>query len=81
MPPANRSRRPVESLENRLLLAAAPLITAGDLDPAFGANGRADMNFGGLLDYIRQAMLDKRHGIERGNALVKAEPRHLTRTR
>ena len=42
---------------------------------------QADMNFGGLLDYIRQAMLDKRHGIERENALVKAEPRHLTRTR
>jgi len=41
----------------------------------------ADMEFGRLLDFIRQTMLDKRHGIERGNALVKALPRGLTRTR
>jgi MerR family transcriptional regulator/heat shock protein HspR len=41
----------------------------------------ADMEFGRLLDFIRQTMLDKRHGIERGNALVKAMPRGLTRTR
>jgi MerR family transcriptional regulator/heat shock protein HspR len=39
----------------------------------------ADMEFGRLLDFIRQTMLDKRHGIERGNALVKAMPRGLTR--
>ena len=37
----------------------------------------ADMEFGRLLDYIRQVMLDKRHGIERENALVKALPRGL----
>ncbi|HYI12473.1 MAG TPA: MerR family transcriptional regulator [Thermoanaerobaculia bacterium] len=36
--------------------------------------GEADMNFDRLLDYIRQCMLDKRHGIERENALVKAMP-------
>ena len=42
---------------------------------------QADMNFDGLLDYIRQTMLDKRHGIEREGALVKAMSRHLTRTR
>ena len=41
----------------------------------------ADMEFGRLFDYIRQTMLDKRHGIERENALVKAMPRGLTRTR
>jgi MerR family transcriptional regulator, heat shock protein HspR len=41
----------------------------------------ADMEFDRLLDFIRQTMLDKRHGIERGNALVKATPRGLTRTR
>jgi MerR family transcriptional regulator/heat shock protein HspR len=41
----------------------------------------ADMEFGRLLDYIRQVMLDKRHGIERGNALVKSMTRGLTRTR
>jgi MerR family transcriptional regulator, heat shock protein HspR len=41
----------------------------------------ADVEFDRLLDYIRQVMLDKRHGIERENALVKAMPRGLTRTR
>src|ERR1051326_3605435 len=39
----------------------------------------ADMEFGRLLDYIRQTMLDKRHGIERENALVKAQPKGLTK--
>ena len=39
----------------------------------------ADVEFDRLLDYIRQVMLDKRHGIERENALVKATPRDLTR--
>ena len=42
---------------------------------------QADMNFDRLLDYIRQTMLDKRHGIERENALVKLEPRGLTKRR
>jgi MerR family transcriptional regulator, heat shock protein HspR len=39
----------------------------------------ADVEFDRLLDYIRQVMLDKRHGIERENALVKAAPQGLTR--
>ena len=39
----------------------------------------ADMRFDALLDFIRQAMLDKRHGIERENALVKAQPRGLSK--
>ena len=39
----------------------------------------ADMEFDRVLDYIRQCMLDKRHGIERENALVKTTPRHLTK--
>ena len=43
--------------------------------------GDADMDFDRLLDYIRQTMLDKRHGIERENALVKAVPRGLTRVK
>ncbi|HYK00601.1 MAG TPA: MerR family transcriptional regulator [Thermoanaerobaculia bacterium] len=38
-----------------------------------------NMEFGRLLDFIRQTMLDKRHGIERGNALVKAVPMGLAR--
>ena len=42
---------------------------------------QADMNFDTLLDYIRQTMLDKRHGIERENALVKLQPRGLTKAR
>ena len=41
----------------------------------------ADMQFDMLLDFIRQAMLDKRHGIDRENALVKSQPRGLTRTK
>lgn len=41
----------------------------------------ADMQFDALLDYIRQVMLDKRHGIERGNALVKATTQGLTKVR
>jgi MerR family transcriptional regulator, heat shock protein HspR len=41
----------------------------------------ADMEFDRLLDYIRQMMLDRRHGIERENALVKAVPRGLARYR
>jgi MerR family transcriptional regulator/heat shock protein HspR len=39
--------------------------------------GEADVQFDHLLDFIRQTMLDKRHGIERGNALVKAVPLFL----
>lgn len=41
----------------------------------------ADMEFARLLDYIRQNVLDKRHGIERDNALVKAQPRGLAKVR
>jgi MerR family transcriptional regulator, heat shock protein HspR len=41
----------------------------------------ADMEFDRLLDYIRQMMLDRRHGIDRENALVKALPRGLARYR
>ena len=39
----------------------------------------ADMEFERILDFIRQTMLDKRHGIERSNALVKAAPRGLAK--
>jgi MerR family transcriptional regulator, heat shock protein HspR len=41
----------------------------------------ADMEFDRVLDWIRQNMLDKRHGIERENALVKATPQGLTKIR
>jgi MerR family transcriptional regulator, heat shock protein HspR len=43
--------------------------------------GEADMEFDRVLEFIRQTMLDRRHGIERGNALVKAQPRGLTKIR
>ncbi len=39
----------------------------------------ADMDFERLMDYIRQCVLDKRHGIERENALVKSQPRGLSK--
>jgi len=41
----------------------------------------ADMEFDRLLDFIRQTLLDKRHGIERENALVRSPPGNLTKTR
>ncbi len=41
----------------------------------------ADMDFDRLMDYIRQTVLDKRHGIDRENALVKSTTRHLTKVR
>lgn len=41
----------------------------------------ADVEFDRLLDFIRQGMLDKRHGIERGGALVKAAETGLTRSK
>ena len=41
----------------------------------------ADVEFSRVFDFIRQSMLDKRHGIERTNALVKAMPLGLTRRR
>ena len=39
----------------------------------------ADLQFDGLLDFIRQNVLDKRHGIDRENALVRTQPNGLTR--
>ncbi len=41
----------------------------------------ADMEFERLMDWIRQTMLDKRHGIDRENALVKSTPRGLTKAK
>jgi MerR family transcriptional regulator, heat shock protein HspR len=41
----------------------------------------ANMEFDRLLDYIRQVVLDKRHGIDRENALVKAQPRDLAKVK
>ena len=41
----------------------------------------ADMDFDRLMDYIRQNVLDKRHGIERENALIKAPQRGLAKVK
>ncbi len=43
------------------------------------AMDRAEDQFEQMVRVIRQSVLDKRHGIERTNALVKAAPRGLTR--
>jgi MerR family transcriptional regulator, heat shock protein HspR len=40
-----------------------------------------DRAFRDLLDFIRNNVLDKRHGISRHNALVRATTRHLTKIR
>jgi MerR family transcriptional regulator/heat shock protein HspR len=42
---------------------------------------RAEDYFQQMMRIIRQAVLDKRHGIERENALVKSPPRGLTKMR
>ena len=49
------------------------------LDEARDAIDRAEDHFDQMLRIIRQTVLDKRHGIDRENALVKAAPRGLTR--
>jgi len=42
---------------------------------------RAEDYFQQMMRIIRQAVLDRRHGIERENALVKSQPRGLTKMR
>ena len=49
------------------------------LEEARQAIDRAEDQFDQMMRVIRQTVLDKRHGIERENALVKAAPRGLTR--
>lgn len=51
------------------------------LEDAREALDRAEDHFEQMMKIIRQAVLDKRHGIDRENALVKALPRGLTRTK
>lgn len=41
----------------------------------------ADVEFDRLLDYIRQCMLDRRCGMERENALVKATTNEVAKRR
>ena len=51
------------------------------INDAQEALDRAEDYFEQMMRIIRQAVLDKRHGIERENALVKAQPRGLTKVR
>ena len=51
------------------------------LNEAQQALDRAEDYFEQMMRIIRQAVLDKRHGIDRENALVKATPRGLAKVR
>jgi MerR family transcriptional regulator/heat shock protein HspR len=51
------------------------------LNDAQEALDRAEDYFDQMMKVIRQSVLDKRHGIERENALVKLPPRGLTKVR
>src|SRR5712692_6571384 len=49
------------------------------LEDAREALDRAEDHFDAMMKVIRQAVLDKRHGIDRENALVKVGARALTK--
>jgi MerR family transcriptional regulator/heat shock protein HspR len=49
------------------------------LHEAREAIDRAEDHFDQMMRVIRQSVLDKRHGIERENALVKSAPRGLAK--
>ena len=51
------------------------------IDDARDALGRAEDYFEQMMRIIRQAVLDKRHGIDRENALVRLGNRALTKPR
>lgn len=50
------------------------------LEDAREALDRAEDHFDAMMRVIRQAVLDKRHGIDRENALVRVQARALTKT-
>jgi MerR family transcriptional regulator/heat shock protein HspR len=50
------------------------------LEDARQAIDRAEDHFDAMMKVIRQAVLDKRHGIERENALVRVHTRALTKS-
>ena len=49
------------------------------LEEARDAIDRAEDHFDAMMKLIRQAVLDKRYGIDRENALVRVHPRALTK--
>jgi MerR family transcriptional regulator/heat shock protein HspR len=51
------------------------------LSDAREALDRAEDHFEQMMRIIRQSVLDKRHGIDRENALVKSAPRGLTKAK
>jgi len=50
------------------------------IEDARDALNRAEDHFDAMMRVIRQAVLDKRHGIDRENALVRVQARALTKT-
>ena len=51
------------------------------LEDAREALDRVEDHFEAMMRVIRQTVLDKRHGIERENALVRVHTRALTKTK
>ena len=51
------------------------------LEDARSAIDHAEDHFDTMMRLIRQAVLDKRHGLERGNALVRVESRSITKAK
>jgi MerR family transcriptional regulator/heat shock protein HspR len=51
------------------------------IEDAREAIDRVEDQFDSMMRVIRQSVLDKRHGIDRENALVKVAPRVLTRVK
>ena len=51
------------------------------IDDAQEALDRAEDHFEQMMRIIRQAVLDKRHGIDRENALVRVGSRAITKTK
>jgi len=49
------------------------------LEEARDAIDRAEDHFDTMMKLIRQTVLDKRHGIDRENALVRVHPRAITK--
>ena len=51
------------------------------IEDAREAIDRVEDQFDSMMRVIRQSVLDKRHGIDRENALVRVGPRGLTRVK
>ena len=56
-------------------------MTSNALEDAREAIDRAEDHFEQMMRIIRQAVLDKRHGIDRENALVRVGTRSITKVK